>query len=81
MRTSRLGYIPFNNADRFDDEKICAAFAAHALRVADISSWEATQNRTRTDLRMWVWVLAHDGSLWLLDQSHGGGGRFELHSR
>jgi len=21
-----------------------------------------------------------DGSLWLLDQSHGGGGRFELHS-
>lgn len=59
--------IGFKNSDCRDVEKIKAAFLERNMVVVDVS-WECHG--------MWTWALIENGSLWCLDKSHGGGGRF-----
>jgi hypothetical protein len=63
--------IPFPNSKIRDEAAIKDTFASKGLSVAAI----------QVELRMWTWVLCEDGSLWLHDMSHGGGGVFQLHSK
>lgn len=66
--TARVSGIPFKNDDTHDLEKLNKAFLPHGRKV------ELMQR----ELHMWIWVVCDDGSLWLLDKSHGGGGIFKL---
>ena len=63
--------FPFPNSNNRNDEAIEIAFLAEGMICADISR----------ELPCWTWVLTDDGSLYLHDTSHGGGGYFTLQSK
>jgi len=72
MKTSRNPFgIPnsftFQNAYVRDKQSLEAAFIENDLKIAEVE-YEC--------FAMWTWVLCTDGSLWLLDKTHGGGGMF-----
>jgi hypothetical protein len=68
---SLFPWFPYPNDKTRSDEDVKAAFKAEGLEVVDI----------QREMYMWTWVLCTDGTFWLHDKSHGGGGRFSLQSR
>lgn len=59
--------IPFSNEDTRVFNKVKKAFAVFDLEVV----------ATHTFSFKWCYALVSDGSLWLLDKSHGGGGVYQ----
>jgi hypothetical protein len=68
----------YNKAFRFPNNEaktracIDEGFKFNGLEVADVS-YDCGS--------IWTWVLCTNGELWLLDKSHGGGGRFTLEQK
>lgn len=67
-----LKQFPFPRSDTQDKELVCDGFAARGMIVESIE-YES--------YGMWVWVMVSGGALWLMDNSHGGGGIFTLEKR
>lgn len=65
--TSRLYRFTFANDTSRDDQCVQDAFVQHGMVAEAIE---------RQSFSIWTYVLVDDGSLWLLDKSHGGGGYF-----
>lgn len=61
----------FPNSETKNRACLDLAFKTHGMIIADI---------TYEMIGMLTWVLTEDGSLWIHDKSHGGGGGFSFES-